>query len=63
MQKISSFHHFILEVESTLESHDQNWPGSFLNMPPKNIFYQLLAYVNLYKHAQNQAISFICFGD
>ena len=32
-------------------------------MPTQNIFDQLLAYVNLYQHAQNQAISLICSGD
>ena len=32
-------------------------------MPTQKIFDQLLAYVNLYQHAQNQAISLICSGD
>ena len=53
MQKISSFHQFILEIESILESRDQGWPGSFLNMPTQKIFWSILVYANLYKHDKN----------
>ena len=52
MQKISSFHLFILEMQSILGSHDQT-----------GIFDQLLVYKNLHQHAKNQAISSISFGD
>ena len=32
-------------------------------MPNKNIFDQLLTFVNLYQHAKNEAVSSICSGE
>ena len=63
MQKIRSFHQFILEIKSILGSHDQTGHPNFLTMPTKQFFDQPLVYVNLYQHAKNQAISLICFGN
>ena len=39
MQKISSFHQFILETQSILESRDQTWSHPFLTMPNSKIFW------------------------
>ena len=61
MEKISSFHPFILEILTVVLRPD--WPHPSLAMPIENIFDQLLIYVNLYQHAKNQAISLICSGD
>ena len=55
-RKISSFHQFILQMQSILESCNQT------GHTPKK-FDQPLIYVNLYQHAKNQAISLICSGD
>ena len=52
MQKISSFNRFILEIQPILESCVQTGHT-------QKIFDQLLIYVNLYKHAKNQANSLI----
>ena len=54
MQKINSFHQFILEIQPLLESCDQT---------DQNFFDQLLIYVNLCQHAKNQTVSLICSGD
>ena len=54
MQKISSFHLFILEMQSILESHYQTGHAQFMTMPTQTFFGQ---------HAKNQAISLICSGD
>ena len=35
----------------------------FLTLTTQKYFDQVLIYVNLYEHAQNQAISLTCFGD
>ena len=40
-----------------------DWSHPFLTIPTKKIFDQLLIYVNLYKHAKNQANSLIWSGD
>ena len=62
MQKISSFHQLILEIESILEFC--NLAGrTHLTMPTPKFFDQLLIYVNLSQHVKNQAISLICSGD
>ena len=65
MQKMSSFHPFILEVQSILESCDQidHTFLTFFTTPTPEFFDQLLIYVNLYQHEKNQAISPICSGD
>ena len=57
MQKISSFDQFIVEIQPVLWP---DWPHPFLAMPIQKIFDQLLIYVNLYQHANNQAI---CSGE
>ena len=54
MQKISSFHQLILEIQSILDFCDQADP---------KFFDQLLIYVNLYQHLKNQAISLTCSGN
>ena len=56
MQKISSFHLFILEIESILESWDKIGHTPFVTMANHKDFDQLLIFVNLYQHAKNQAI-------
>ena len=53
MQKISSFHQFILEIQPILVSRDQDWPNTFLATRIQKFFDQLLIYVNLYQHAKN----------
>ena len=60
MQKISTFHRFIFEIQEIFESH---WPHPFLATPIQIFSDQLLIYVNLYQHAKNQTISLICSGD
>ena len=40
-----------------------DWPHPFLPMPTQKYFDQPLIYMNLYKHAKNQAISLICAAD
>ena len=37
-----------------------DWPHSFLTMPHQKLFNQLLIFVNLYQHAKNEAVSYIC---
>ena len=32
-------------------------------MPTPNIFYRLLIFMNLYEHAKNMAVSWICSGE
>ena len=61
MQKISSFHQFILEIQSIFLWSD--WPDQFLMTPIQKFYEQLLIYVNLYQHEKNHAISLICSGD
>ena len=56
MQKISSFHLFILEIDSILESWDKIGHTPFVTMAKQKAFNQLLIFVNLYQHAKNQAI-------
>ena len=56
MQKISSFHLFILEIQSILESWDKIGHTPFVTMANQKAFDQLLIFVNLYRHAKNQAI-------
>ena len=63
MQKISSFHQFILVIQPILEFCGQTGKNPFLTMPIQKYFDQLLIYVNLYQHAKNQVISLICSGD
>ena len=65
MQKISSFHQFILEL---IEYSQFQSPMTRLDTPisdhtPHQFFDQLLIYVNLYQHVKSQVISLICFGD
>ena len=57
MQKISSFHLFIPEIQPILESHDIGWPHLFLTTLTQKNFDELLIYVDLYQHAKNQATS------
>ena len=38
MQKIISFHQFILEIQSILEAHDQTDYTNFWTCPPQNFF-------------------------
>ena len=54
MQKISLFHLFISETQSSLKSHDQTGHTHFLTMPTQKIFGQLLVFMNMYQHAKNQ---------
>ena len=58
MQKITSFHQFILGICRFL-SHVKKLATPILTP----IFDQPLIYVNLYQHAKNQAISLICSGN
>ena len=62
-QKISLFHHLILEIQSNLEFHDQTGHIQFLIMATQNVFDQLLIVVNLCQHAKNLAISLIFSAD
>ena len=57
MQKISSSHLFILEIQSILETYDQTGHTHFWQYP--KCFDQLLIYVDLYENAK-LAISLIC---
>ena len=59
MQKISSFHLFILEIQSILT----NLATSIYDHTQPEIFNQALIYVNLYHYAKNQAILLICSGN
>ena len=36
-----------------------DWPHSFLTIPHQKLFNQLLIFVNLYQHIENQAVSLI----
>ena len=56
MQNISSFHQFIFEIQSILESRDQTDQTHFLIMFSQKILDQLLIHVILYQHAKNQGI-------
>ena len=44
-------------------SHRPDWPHSFLTMSYQTFFHQLLIFVNLYQHANNEAVSSICSGE
>ena len=62
MQKIISFHQFILEIQPILESCDQTGHPCFWPRPSKNFLINLI-YVNLYQHAKNYVILLIFSGD
>ena len=51
-KKITSFHPFILEVQSILESHDKNGHTHFWPCLSQTFSDQLLIYVNLYQNAK-----------
>ena len=51
LQKISSIHQFITEIQQILESHDLKWHNYFPAEPHTPIFFkQLLISMNLYQH-------------
>ena len=61
MQKISSFHLFIFEMQSLLRVWWLDLPHPFLTT--QNFFDQLFIYKNLYQHTKNQANLLICSRD
>ena len=58
-----SVHSWDTESFSLLESYNQTGHTHIWPHPPKKSFDQLLIYLNLYQHAKNQVVSFICSGD
>ena len=63
MQKITLFHLFILEIEPVLESHGKSGQTHFLTIPPQKFSNQLLNFMNMYRHAENPAITYFHFRD